>query len=121
MLQVLHDLKEQYLFTTEKGVFNDRFVLRYVDKNAVEEVPEIPQELNKEVLISSKDGVVTINSAVELVDKVLVYDSAGRKLFQKNKIEANLFFIQHLISSHQVLVVDILLSNGTKLSRKIVY
>jgi len=121
LLQVLHDLKEPYLFTTEKGVFNDRFVLRYVDKNAVEEVPEIPQELNKEVLISSKDGVITINSAVELVDKVLVCDSAGRKLFQKNKIANTIFVIPHLISSHQILVVDVLLSNGKRESRKIVY
>ena len=36
-LQVLHNLKQPYSFTTEKGIFNDRFVLRYVDKNAIDE------------------------------------------------------------------------------------
>jgi hypothetical protein len=133
-LKVLHDLKkEPYTFSTEIGAFNSRFVLRYVDKNAIEEVvvePEIPVEvlepnqeevLNKDVLVSVKNDVITINSDVELLDRIVVYDTAGRKIYEKNEIAANLFVIQYFVSSHQVLMVDIVLSNGTKVSRKIVY
>ena len=123
-LQVLHDLKkESYTFTTEKGVFNNRFVLRYVDKNAPEEVvePEVPVVTNKEVVVSIKEGVVKINSLGELLDRVIVYDIAGRKIYQKNELVTNVHSIQHLIATHQVVLVDVVLANGTKVSRKIIY
>src|SRR5690606_17568245 len=61
-LKIVHDLKkEAYTFSTEKGTFNSRFVLRYADKNAVDEVivPEVPgQESNAVVMVSVKDGEI---------------------------------------------------------------
>lgn len=128
-LKVLHDLRKgPYTFSTEVGRFNNRFVLRYVDKNEVEEIPEpevpepeIPVVLNKEVLVSVQGGVVTINSPEELLEKVVLYDAAGKKIFQKNKIGANVFSIEHLVSNHQVVLVSISLSNHSKLIRKIIY
>ena len=114
-LKVLHDLKkEPYTFNTEKGVFNNRFVLRYVDKNAIE------VELSKEVIVSVLDKKITINSAVTTIDKVVLYDMTGRKLFQKNKADANVFVIPNFVWNHQVLVVDVVLSDGTKHIRKVV-
>ena len=114
-LKVLHDLKkEPYTFNTEKGVFNNRFVLRYVDKNAIE------VELSKEVIVSVLDKKITINSALTTIDKVVLYDMTGRKLFQKNRADANVFVIPNLVWNHQVLVVDVVLSDGTKHTRKIV-
>lgn len=114
-LKVLHDLKkEPYTFNTEKGVFNNRFVLRYVDKNAIE------VELSKEVIVSVLDKKITINSALTTIDKVVLYDMTGRKLFQKNKADANVFVIPNFVWNHQVLVVDIVLSDGTKHTRKVV-
>ncbi|MFA9187381.1 hypothetical protein AAGV33_02350 [Flavobacterium sp. FBOR7N2.3] len=123
-LKVVHDLKkEAYTFSTEKGAFNNRFVLRYADKNAVDEVivPETPgQESNAAVIVSVKDGEIKINATTTKLDKVVVYDMAGRKLFQKNKVDANVFFISRLVWNHQALVVDIVLTDGTKHSRKII-
>lgn len=123
-LKVQHDLKkEAYTFSTEKGTFNNRFVLRYVDKNAVDEVviPEVPgQDSDAAVMVSVKDQEIKINSVVTKLDKVVVYDVAGRKLFQKNKIDANVLLIPHFVWNHQVLVVDIVLTDGTKHSRKII-
>ncbi|MFL9830255.1 T9SS sorting signal type C domain-containing protein [Flavobacterium sp. ST-87] len=124
-LKVLHDLKKgAYTFSTEKGFFNNRFVLRYVDKNAVEEViePQLPEEvLNKEITVAVKNKSIIVDSPLVLIDKVVVYDVAGRKLYQKEKTDANALVIDSLISGHQVLIVDIVLIDGTKLSRKIVY
>lgn len=122
-LKVLHDLKkEAYTFSTEKGTFNNRFVLRYVDKNAVDEViPEVSDELNKAIVVALNKNEITIKTDIATIDKVFIYDSAGKKLYQKNKVDANVFVISHLISSHQVLVVDVVLSDGTKHSKKIIY
>lgn len=123
-LNVIHDLrKEAYTFTTAKGVFNNRFILRYVDKNAVEEVaaPVVSEELSNEVVASVKDGVITVNSTVGALRTVVIYDVSGGILYQKDNVDSNELVIQQLISSHQVLVITIVLSDGTSLSRKVIY
>ena len=123
-LNVLHDLRKgAYTFTTAKGVFNNRFILRYVDKNAVEEVaaPVVSEELSNEVVASVKDGVITVNSTVGALKTVVIYDVSGGILYQKDNVDSNELVIQQLISSHQVLVITIVLSDGTSLSRKVIY
>ncbi|GEL10607.1 hypothetical protein FGL01_13460 [Flavobacterium glycines] len=153
-LKVLHDLKKgPYTFTTEKGAFNNRFVLRYTDKNAVEEVvvsttpstttttttTEVVNNgtsnsgttsagdsvkegvSSNEVLVSVQDGVITVKSSVISLQTVVVYDTAGRTLYRKEDINASVFAIQQLLATHQVLLVDILMADGTKVSSKIIY
>ncbi len=97
--------------------------MRYVDKNAPEEVvtPEIPEVLTNDVLASVLNGVITINSYVASLDKVNIYDASATLIYQKDAIASSELVISQLLSSHQVLIVEILLSDGTKLSRKIVY
>lgn len=121
-LQLLHNLKTaSYLFTTEKGVFNNRFILRYIDKNAVEKEQKLAEEVNPAVIVSIENRKIKINSTVTTLQEVAVYAISGKKLFQKNKVDENVFVIPPLNSSNQVMVVEILLSNGKKLSRKIIY
>jgi hypothetical protein len=156
-LKVLHDLKKgPYTFTTEKGAFNNRFVLRYTDKNAVEEVvvsttpstttpstttttTEVVNNgtsnsgttsagdsvkegvSSNEVLVSVQDGVITVKSSVISLQTVVVYDTAGRTLYRKEDINASVFAIQQLLATHQMLLVDILMADGTKVSSKIIY
>lgn len=123
-LNVLHDLRKgSYAFTTAKGVFNDRFVLRYVDKNAVEEVADsvVSEELSNEVVASVKDGVITVSSTVAALKTVIIYNVSGGIVYQQDTVNADELVIPQLISSHQVLVVTIVLSDGTALSRKIIY
>ncbi|MEO8255325.1 MAG: T9SS sorting signal type C domain-containing protein, partial [Flavobacterium sp.] len=125
-LKVLHNLKmEPYLFTTEKGTFNNRFVLRYLDSNVLNEdaqqlLNEEVVEENKAVIISVEDKKIKIN-APTTIEKIVVYNAAGRKIFQKNKVNDSVLVISPLISSHQVALVDLVLSNGRKVSRKIIY
>src|SRR5690606_12526431 len=77
--QVLHDLKEPYTFTTEKGIFNNRFVLRYEDKNAV--IEDIGDVAVEGVLISSNNKIITINTTDEIIKTIHVYDFSGRLVY----------------------------------------
>ncbi|MFC5682310.1 T9SS sorting signal type C domain-containing protein [Flavobacterium sp. MAHUQ-51] len=131
-LNVLHNLKNgSYTFTTEKGVFNDRFVLRYVDKNAVEEVAETPtpndgisnggNEISSSIVIYSKDKLITVKSPEVDVQKIVVYDSTGKLLYANENVAVAEFTITQQLASDQVLLVDVLLANGTKVSRKVIY
>ncbi len=131
-LNVLHNLKNgSYTFTTEKGVFNDRFVLRYVDKNAVEEIAETPtpndgvsnsgNEISSSIVIYSKDKLITVKSPEVDVQKIVVYDSTGKLLYANENVAVAQFTFTEQLASDQVLLVDVLLTNGTKVSRKVIY
>jgi hypothetical protein len=119
LLNVIHDLKQgPYSFTTEKGTFNDRFILRYTNK------AEVGGNFNTQentVLISNKNKQIEINSSVETINKVQVYDLSGRLIYQKRNVNSNELAIFNLVQNHQTLLVKIVLQNGQTVTRKIIY
>ncbi|WP_164905434.1 T9SS type A sorting domain-containing protein [Flavobacterium sufflavum] len=124
LLGVLYDLKEPYFFTTEKGIFNDRFVLRYQDKTAVIEddtdVPDVDVSVEG-VLISTNDKIITINIADDVISAVYVYDLSGEIVYSDTAVNATGAIIGDLSVGHPVLIVQVVLKNGKKASKKIIY
>lgn len=119
LLQILHDLKEPYSFTTEKGIFKDRFVLRYLDKNAViEDTTAVEVE---GVLISTNDKVIKINSATEVIDAIYIYDFSGELVYSDMAVDAVGTTISNLSVAHPALIIQVVLANGKKASKKIIY
>ncbi|WP_140486326.1 glycine-rich domain-containing protein [Flavobacterium sp. GSA192] len=119
LLQILHDLKEPYSFTTEKGIFKDRFVLRYLDKNAaIEDTTAVEVE---GVLISTNDKVIKINSATEIIDAIYIYDFSGELVYSDMAVDAVGTTISNLSVAHPALIIQVVLANGKKASKKIIY
>ena len=119
LLNVIHNLKtEPYTFTTEKGTFNDRFILRYTNKTLSNKDFET---LENQVLVSSKNKQIKVNSVEETIDKVMIYDLLGRQLFKKEKVISNELVISNLVSSQQTLLVKVTLQKGQTVTKKIVY
>jgi uncharacterized delta-60 repeat protein len=107
-----------YTFNTEIGTFNNRFVLRYTDKT----LSTAKFELEKNsVLVSNKNKQIKINAAEEIIDKVIVYDLSGRKIYQKNNVNDVEFSVFNLISSQQIVLVKIVLKNGGTVIKKIIF
>jgi hypothetical protein len=123
LTNTIFDLKSgDYNFTTAIGVFNDRFILCYTNKktdktlgSARFSVPE------NQVLVSTTNTQIQINSAIEIIEKVAIYNLLGKLIFQKNKANTNELIIGNLVSSHQPLVLKIILKKGETLTRKIIY
>ena len=84
-------------------------------------MPPAAEVLNENVLISVQQAEIVIHSPIELLDKVVVYNAIGRKIFQKKKIFAQDFVVSNFGFKHQVLIVSVLLSNDRKINRKIMY
>ncbi|GGA66760.1 hypothetical protein GCM10008015_04310 [Flavobacterium palustre] len=125
-LNILHDLKKgAYTFSTVKGTFKNRFVLRYVDKNAVEPEPviETPQvdEVDKTIMVSVNNNEITVSSSEDLISKIIIYDVSGKIIYQKENVSANDFVIQNLLSSQQLLLVSLVLENGKTIATKVLY
>jgi hypothetical protein len=72
----VHNLKQSpYSFTTEKGTFNDRFVLRYTDKTLG--ITDLETTLENQLLVSGKNKQLSIISFAGAIDKIMIYDVAA--------------------------------------------
>jgi hypothetical protein len=118
LLNVSHDLKSApYTFPSETGTFNSRFLLRYI--NGTLGVDNF-NNLTNTVTVASKNQVIKIKSQSEVIDQVMVFDMLGRQIFENKKINNKEVVISDL-TSHQALILKIILSNGQVVTKKIVY
>jgi hypothetical protein len=117
--KTIYDLtKGSYSFTTAKGEFKDRFVLRYTNSSLGTEDFETK---GKGVVVSLKNGQMKINSFDQIMSSVKVYDLKGSLLYENNKVDKNEFTINHLVSSNQILIVTTQLESGKSVSEKIIF
>lgn len=107
-----------YTFNTVAGTFNDRFILRYTNKTLSNKDFET---LENQVLVSNKNKQIKVNSRVETIDKVAVYDLLGRQLFKKEKVNSNELTIPNLVFSQQTVLVKVSLQNGQTVTKKIIF
>jgi hypothetical protein len=115
----IHDLKKAaYTFDTEKGTFNERFVLRYKDRT----LSSADFELNDSSVIIAKDkNELKIKSQIETISQIVIFDLLGRKVFEKAAINSTDFETSAIKLSNQMFVVKVTLANGKLISKKVMY
>lgn len=117
----IHNLKNgAYYFSTLKGVFNDRFVLRFIANDIVYSTLTAAN-LDKPVIVSVQNHLIKINSFDEIMDKLFIYDLNGRLLYKNEYVNSNEFTIPDFISSKQFLIVKTLLKNGEWFTTEIIF
>ena len=107
-----------YTFTTKAGTFNNRFVLRYTNKTLGTGDFETTDDAVS-VLIQNK--TITVNSTVENIDKVFIYDISGKHLYKKEEVNNLQLIIQNLPFAQQVLLVKVVLDNGYQTTKKVIF
>lgn len=118
-LKLIHNLKASpYTFKTEKGTFDNRFELRYLDKEL--KVDDY-NTISNVVFVSVKDKQIQIDASKEFIKETEVFDLTGKMLYKKNKINSSSFFIQNLNSGSQVLFVKVVLENDFEITRKVIF
>lgn len=118
-LSVIHNLKEKpYVFNTQKGDFNDRFVLRYTDKTLGTDTFNLSKSDGVNVIVNQN---VTIESSNQLIKNIVVYDLLGRKIDSYKKVNALKYTLKYLNKTTAGLIVKITLDNDTVVSKKIIY
>jgi hypothetical protein len=119
LLNVIHDLKQgPYSFTTAKGTFNDRFVLRYqsptLGTNDLEALVD-------EVKVAVNNNQIQISSPKETMKEVRVYDVLGKLIMERKNVNSNELTIPTRAISQQTLLINITLTNGQKVTRKMIF
>lgn len=118
-LDIIHDLKKApYVFTTEIGDFDNRFVLRYTNKDKTLGTTSV--ETINDVLVTVNQKV-TVQSPKELIKNIVVYDLLGRKIDSYEKVNALQFTLNHLNKTTVGLILKITLDDDRVISKKIIY
>jgi hypothetical protein len=112
----IFDLKKgDYSFTTAKGTFDDRFVLRYENKNT------IPVEITSEVQVGYRNNQIQISSLTSKINKVSIYSLEGKQLYQFQQLETKTHIIEAALWKSKTLIVRIVLESGEIVSRKVLF
>ncbi|MEN2415635.1 T9SS sorting signal type C domain-containing protein [Flavobacterium mesophilum] len=118
-LKVMHNLKDSpYTFKTEKGTFDDRFELKYFDKEL--KIDDFEKASNL-IFVSVKDKQINVYASREIIKEISIFDLSGKNIYEKTKIGTCNFYIQNLNSKNQVLFVKVTLENGFIETKKIIF
>ncbi|WP_264553056.1 T9SS sorting signal type C domain-containing protein [Flavobacterium sp. N2038] len=107
-----------YTFNTAIGTFPNRFVLRYTNKTLGTGDFE---NIENGILVSSKDKTIKVQSSVEAIKEVTIFDVAGKLVYNKKKVTSNELQITNLQAANQVLLINITLENGFTTTRKVIF
>ncbi len=118
LLNIIHDIRQSpYSFTSQTGIFNDRFVLRYTntalsndDFNA----------LDASVIVVTNLNQVKLKSSIEKMTSVVIYDILGREIAAKKDVLENEITFDTIKARKQTLIVKITLESGQSVTRKII-
>lgn len=110
--------KGNYTFTTAKGTFNDRFVLKYTTTTlGIGDVENTDNTLT----IAVKNKIITIDAQNETIQKVMVYDLSGKMIYNNSHVQQSTLQIVTLQNvANQVVLVKVLLENGTMVTKKVI-
>lgn len=114
----IHNLSESaYVFSSEAGAFNNRFILRFTD-----EVMSVEQPFNTNAIsIFVQDNQIKINAGDQEIKALKVVDIQGRNLFFENEINATEFSINSLNKNNQILFFQIQDYNNNVIIKKLIY
>ena len=112
-LGIIHNLKAfPYNFSTNAGVFNNRFVLKYTTESlAISDV-----NIDSELVMITNYNQISIKSTNEMAN-VQLFDMLGRLVYESD-IEST-YFTTSLLATNGVLIAKVLFKNGQRVDRKI--
>jgi hypothetical protein len=118
LLNVIHDIKNsEYTFTSEAGDFASRFTVVYSTTALSNENPIFTKD---NVIVSASENGITINAGTTLIKQVNVFDVRGRLLTTQTNINATSVNVSNLKADQQVLIVQVIATDGAVLSKKVV-
>ena len=114
LLNIIFNLKDApYSFMGNKGTTLDRFVLRYTKTDAI-------KELSNQVTVYD-NSVLTVESSKLKIKDILIYDTLGKLLLNKNNVNTINYPITTLNKTNSMLIVKVTLEDNTEEVSKVIY
>jgi hypothetical protein len=113
----LHNLKQgDYIFNALVGTYNNRFEIVYKKANDNDNLGAL-NTLN----VYTTNGVLNIISSNSKIKTVEIYDVLGKVIYSRQNINQLGHDITTLTIKNQLLVVKITLSNGSQVTKKVLF
>ena len=114
-----HNLKNSaFSFSTAIGTFDTRFKIHYQDTSLSnddfagnENSVYVFKENNQPKIVSTKSNI----------SNVIVYDTLGRIVFSKDKINASEVVLSDLMANNQALIIKTTLENNVTVAKKFIF
>ena len=111
-----HNLRNAaYEFTTEAGVFANRFEIVYQSTLGV----TIPDFANQ-TIVFAKDNFLNVQSSSDTITAIQVFDVQGRLVLEVKDINASTYTTSLNQISNGVLVVKVIAENGSTTTKKVI-
>lgn len=116
MESIIHDLKKgSYSFTSAQGTFDNRLVLRFKNTN------EVAEKLTDEVQIVTRTNQIQISSTKDKISSVVLFSLEGKQLYQAQRLNTKTHSVEVSLWKTKVIIIQITLETGEKISRKLVF
>lgn len=116
LLGIEHNLRNSaYAFTAEAGVFADRFEIVY------ESTLSLDNPTFSNAIVFSKNKSIEINAGNETISTVTVFDIRGRKVAAQEELNTSVASFDLTGVASQVLIVQIKMTNGQLMTKKVVH
>lgn len=106
-----------YSFTSDSGMYNTRFEIAYEATSLNTTTIKVKSEA---IVVYKKLQNIVINAGTFLISNTTVFDSSGRLLVSQ-KGGQNSEMLIPITCSNQVLLIKVLLEDGTMVTKKMVY
>lgn len=115
LLNIIQSIKNQpYNFSSVKGKFTNRFVLRYTNQALGND----DFDRTNQIVAFSNDNLITINSSLEDISEVQIFDVLGRQLHENKAISKRTYEVKKDIAQ-QTVIVKVKLQNGIWVTKKV--
>ncbi|OYU80319.1 MAG: hypothetical protein CFE23_09635 [Flavobacterium sp. BFFFF1] len=112
---ISHNLKvSPYTFSTDNGTFNDRFEIHFIDPLLGTDGYEIMT-----IGILQQGAHLLIDAGQETINSVQVYDILGKTILAEDHISRSVYTSADLNVAPQLLIVRVVLTDGTMQHKKI--
>ncbi len=119
LLNIITNLKEgPYSFYTEKGTFDNRFVLMYTNDYLLKKETET---LSNKIIITTKNNFLKIKSSNEKLKVIRILNVLGNQLLQKDNLNTKEYSFMDYPNNNQILFIRITLENGQTIIKKVIY
>jgi hypothetical protein len=117
LLNITHNLKTSpYTFMANPGRVNDRFVLKFKDVTLSNE----DNAYTNDIKIFATNNI-NVESTKLSINNIEVYDIVGKKLLNINDIQQKQIVISQLKPTTNVILVKVILENGSVVTKKVIY
>lgn len=118
LTSTIHDLRvTPYSFSADAGNIDNRFILRFTT-NALNNQNFSSNE--NDIIVFASEGL-SIKSLHSEIENITIFDVLGKKLTTLKDVQKNEVFINDILKNNTTLLLQIKLTNGALIYKKVIY